>query len=88
MRQNKNIHKHTKCLANIIGLATTQVAASFVKGAQPKSKLRAEAALHQVQMPRSASASSQRSTKSDGYDTYVEMREAPGNQIKTFDRKC
>jgi hypothetical protein len=56
MMQNKNIHEHTKHLANIIGQATTQVAASFVKGAQPKNKLREEAVLHQVQRPNSASA--------------------------------
>jgi len=42
--------------------------------------MRAEAALHQVQRPRSASASSQRSTRSDGYDTDVEMKEAQGYQ--------
>ncbi len=80
MRQNRNIQEHTKHLANIIGQATTKVAASFVKGAQPKNKMRAEAALHQVQRPRSASASSQRSTRSDGYDTDVEMKEAQGYQ--------
>jgi hypothetical protein len=79
IRQNKNILEHTKNLANIIGQATTQVAALFVKGAQPKIKLRAEAALRQVQRPRSSSASSQRSAKSDGYDTDVEMKEMSSN---------
>ncbi len=87
MRQNKNIQEHAKHLANIIGQATTKVAASFVKEAQPKGKLRAEAALHQVQRPRSASASSQRSTKSDGYDTDVEMKEAPVYQ-KSASKNC
>jgi len=50
MRQNKNLQEHTKHLANIIGQATTQVAASFIKGSQPKAKMK-DAILHQIKKP-------------------------------------
>jgi hypothetical protein len=70
IRQGKNIHEHTKHLANIIGQATTQVAASFVKGQQPtRSKSKSESVLHKVKKPqRSASASSHQSDTQFGLE--------------------
>ena len=83
MRQNKNLQEHTKHLANIIGQATTQVAASFIKGSQPKAKMK-DAILHQIKKPqRSASASSYRSTKSGYGDTDTEMTEVESVQTKS-----
>jgi len=83
MRQNKNLQEHTKHLANIIGQATTQVAASFIKGSQPKTKMK-DAILHQIKKPqRSASASSYRSTKSGYGDTDTEMTEVESVQTKS-----
>ena len=74
IKHNKHMHEHTKQLAIIIGQATTQVAASFIKGPQQKNKLKTEAALHKTQKPqRSLSASSYMSNRSDREDTDVEM---------------
>ena len=83
IRQNKNLQDHSKHLANIIGQATTQVAASFIKGGnQPKNKMK-DAILHQIKKPqRSASASSYRSTKSDYGDTDTEMVDTQSAQTK------
>ena len=83
-KQNKHMHEHTKHLANIIGQATTQVAASFIKGAQPKNKMKSEAMLHQVKKPqRSASASSYKSTKSDRGEIDVDMTDLDITSVNT-----
>jgi hypothetical protein len=88
MKQNKHIHEHTKHLANVIGQAT-QVAASFIKGAQPKSKMKAEAALHQTKkLQRSSSATSYRSAAGDtdaemtDLDTTGEIQKKPSNNYR------
>ena len=88
MKQNKHIHEHTKHLANVIEQAT-QVAASFIKGAQPKSKMKAEAALHQTKKPqRSSSATSYRSAAGDtdaemtDLDTTGEIQKKPSNNYR------
>ena len=87
-KQNKHMHEHTKHLANVIGQAT-QVAASFIKGAQPKAKMKTEAALHQTRKPqRSSSATSYRSAAGDtdaemtDLDTTGEIQKKPSNNYR------
>lgn len=82
LKQNKHMHEHTKHLANMIGQAT-QVAASFIKGAQPKAKMKAEAALHQTKKPqRSNSSSSYRSASGDTDTEMVDLDTTQENPKK------